>query len=55
MHTSKSIINNTAEIQNFKTVCLCYLIVTLLIAWATVGYQAIRVALSNPIETLRYE
>jgi putative ABC transport system permease protein len=30
-------------------------ITTLFIAWATVGYQAIRAALSNPIEALRYE
>ena len=27
----------------------------LIIAWATVGYQAVKAAMSNPVEALRYE
>jgi len=30
-------------------------VLTLMIAWITVGYQAIRAARANPVDSLRYE
>jgi putative ABC transport system permease protein len=30
-------------------------VLSLLIAWLTVGFQAVRAALANPIKSLRYE
>ncbi len=30
-------------------------LLALVIAWLTVGYQALKAALANPVESLRYE